>query len=79
MFIGHSCETNFSLNKRNVKPHQHYSDPTPVFLSRFFMYFSRKKDSLRKIKAEKWLILFPYDTAKFSRQLFSEKKSGVKT
>ena len=79
MIIGNNCEANFSENKRNAKPHQRYSDPTPCFSSLFFVYFSRKKDLWRKIKTEKWSILSSNNTAKFSRQLFSEKKSGVKT
>ena len=43
LFISNSLKPFAYAKKRIVKPHQRCSDPTLVFLSLFFMYFSRKK------------------------------------
>ena len=61
--------------KRIVKPHQRCSDPTLGFLSLFFMYFSRKKDSWRKIKTENRQFYFLM-ILQSSRGNFSAKKIG---
>ena len=45
--------------KRIVKPHQRCSDPTLVFLSLFFMYFSRKK-SLMAVNQDWKMVNFTF-------------------
>ena len=75
VFISNSMAPFSYAKKRIVKPHQRCSDPTLGFLSLIVMYFSRKKDSWRKIKTENRQFYF-FMILQSSRGNFLTKKIG---